>query len=70
MTQELDVQNLDLKQIKKIYNDANQNNVFLNQYTLLDVEDGKKKVFASLMQKYNYKNSNKIQKFVDGTALA
>lgn len=70
MTQELDVQNLDLKQIKKIYNDANQNNVFLNQYTLLDVEEGKKKVFTSLMQKYNYKNSNKIQEFVDGTALA
>lgn len=69
MTQELDVQNLDLKQIKKLYNDANQNNIFLNQYTLLDVEEGKKKVFTLLMQKYSYKNSDKIQEFVDGTAL-
>ena len=69
MAQELDIQNYDLKAIQKLYNDANKNNTFLNQYTLLDVEDCKKKVFMQLMQKYDYKQPEYIQTFVDATAI-
>ena len=68
MAQELDIQNYDLKSIQKLYNSVNQSNTFLNQYTLLDVEECKKKVFLYLMQQYQYKNPDTVQRFVDATA--
>ena len=68
MAQELDIQNYDLKSIQKLYNSVNQSNTFLNQYTLLDVEECKKKVFLHLMQQYQYKNPDTVQRFVDATA--
>lgn len=69
MTQELNMDNHNLKTIKKIYNESTNGNTFLNSYTLLDVEDGKKHLFSYLMKKYNYKNSDYIQDFVEKSAL-
>lgn len=69
MTQELNMDNHNLKTIKKLYNDSTDGNTFLNAYTLLDVEDGKKRLFSHLMKKYNYKNSEYIQDFVEKSSL-
>tara|TARA_A100001011_G_scaffold7283_1_gene8374 strand:+ start:4606 stop:6033 length:1428 start_codon:yes stop_codon:yes gene_type:complete len=69
MTQELNMDNHNLKSIKKLYNDSMNSNVFLNTYTMIDVEDGKKHLFSYLMKKYNYKNSEYIQDFVDNSAI-
>lgn len=69
MTQELNIDNYDLKSIKKLYNTSMDNNMFLNSYTLLDVESGKKKTFTYLMKKYNYRQPQYIQSFVDSTAM-
>ena len=69
MTQELNMDNHNLKTIKKMYNDSTNSNTFLNNYTMLDVEDGKKNVFSYLMKKYNYKNSDYIQEFVEKSSL-
>lgn len=68
MTQELDINQYDIKGIQKLYNQICQNNIFLNTYTLSDVEEAKKKVFFVLMRKHNYKNENYIQTFVDDSA--
>lgn len=68
MTQELDASQYDIKAIQKMYNEASNSNMFLNQYTLLDVEECKKKLFLSLMKRYNYTNQPYIQTFVDETA--
>ncbi len=68
MTQELDASQYDIKRIQKMYNQASNSNMFLNQYTLLDVEECKKKLFLSLMKRYNYTNQTYIQTFVDETA--
>lgn len=68
MTQELDIQNYDLKSIQKIYNQVSSSNLFLNDYTLLDVEEIKKKVHMYFLQKYNHKHIDYIQSFVDATA--
>lgn len=69
MTQELNMDNHNLKTIKKLYNDSTNSNTFLNTYTMLDVEDGKKNVFSYLMKKYNYKNANYVQEFVEKSSL-
>ena len=50
MTQELSMDNHNLKTIKKLYNDSTNGNTFLNAYTMLDVEDGKKHLFSYLMK--------------------
>lgn len=68
MTQELDIQNYDLKSIQKLYNQTNQSNTFLNEYTLLDVEEGKKRVLVHLLQRYNHKGQDYIQAFVEATS--
>lgn len=65
MTQELDINNYDLKALKKVFNHHAGCNNFLNQYTLLDVEESKKKVYLALMKKYNYQNEEYISKFVE-----
>ena len=69
MTQELNMDNHNLKTIKKIYNESTKTNTFLNSYTLLDVEDGKKHLFSHLMNKYNFKNANYIEDFVEKSSL-
>ena len=69
MTQELSIDNHNLKTIKKLYNDCTNSNTFLNTYTMIDVESGKKQVFSSLMKKYNYKNPDYIQDFVEKSSL-
>ena len=61
--------NHNLKTIKKIYNESTKTNTFLNSYTLLDVEDGKKHLFSHLMNKYNFKNANYIEDFVEKSSL-
>ena len=68
MSQELDINQYDIKGIQKLYNQICNNNIFLNTYTLSDVEESKKKVFFVLMKKYNYKNESYIQTFVDDSA--
>lgn len=68
MTQELDIQNYDLKSIQKLYNQTNQSNTFLNEYTLLDVEEGKKRVLVHLLQRYKHKGQDYIQAFVEATS--
>ena len=65
MTQELDINNYDLKALKKVFNHHAGCNNFLNQYTLLDVEESKKKGYLELMKKYNYQNEEYISKFVE-----
>lgn len=69
MTQELNIENHNLKSVKKLYNDSTKSNIFLNTYTMLDVEDGKKHLFTYLMKKYNYRNSEYIQEFVEKSSL-
>ena len=69
MTQELNIDNHNLKTIKKLYNDSTNSNTFLNTYTMMDVESGKKQVFSGLMKKYNYKNADYIQDFVEKASL-
>lgn len=69
MTQELNIDNHNLKTIKKLYNDSTNSNTFLNTYTMIDVETGKKNVFSGLMKKYNYKNASYIEDFVEKTSL-
>lgn len=70
MTEELDIQKHDLKSIQKLYSTVCSQNTFLNQYTLLDVEEGKKKVYHSLLKKHNYQKDKDImiQQFVDASA--
>lgn len=68
MNSELNIENYDLKSIKKLYNDVNDCNTFLNQYTLLDVEESKKRVYLYLMKQNNYQNESFVQSFVDNTA--
>jgi hypothetical protein len=68
MTQELDVLNYTCTDIKKMYNDAHGSNIFLNQYTLLDVEEAKKKLYIVLLRKYDYKNKDKINSFIEGSS--
>lgn len=69
MTQELNLDNHTLKSIKKLYNDSSKSNIFLNTFTMQDVEDGKKHVFSYLMKKYNYKNADYITEFVESSSL-
>ncbi len=68
MNQELNLDNYDIRAIKKIYNDAVGTNIFLNQFTLLDVEDAKKKLTFHLSRKYNYSNLPIINQFVDNSS--
>lgn len=68
MTQELNIDNYDLLKIKKIYNSSCNTNHFLNSFTLMDVEEGKKKLYLELIKKYNSKNLSYIEKFVNETA--
>ena len=69
MTQELNIENHNLKSVKKLYNESTKSNIFLNTYTLLDVEEGKKHLFTYLMKKYNFRNSDYIQDFVEKSSL-
>ena len=65
MSQELSIDNYDLRSVKKMYNNACKSNTFLNQYTLLDVEDGKKRLYLDLVRKYNNSNIEYIERFIE-----
>lgn len=69
MTQDLNIENFDLKTIQKLYNSSTKSNLFLNRYTMLDVESGKKKTYTYLLRKYNNNKPEYIQKFVELTAV-
>jgi len=69
MTQELNIDNHSLKTIKKLYNDSTDSNIFLNTYTMIDIEDGKKHLFSYLLKKYNFKHSEYIKEFVEASSL-
>ena len=68
ITQELNIENYDLKSIQNMFSNSTDNNIFYNQYTLLDVEDAKKKVYLVLLRKYNYENKEVIQNFIDNAS--
>ena len=68
MSQELNMDNHDLRSIKKLYNSVLDSNLFLNEYTLLDVEESKKRLYLELMRKYENSNPNYIQKFIEDSS--
>ena len=67
-SQQLDINNYDIKMVKKLFCDATQKNTFYNEYTLIDVEEAKKAVYMDILRKYNYDNKEVIQLFVSGAA--
>ena len=69
MTQELSIENYDLKSVKKLYNDSTGENTFLNSYTMLDIDEAKKKTYLYLLKRYNYQNPEYIQGFIESSAL-
>lgn len=68
MSQELNINNYDIVKIKKLYNHCCNTNHFLNTFTLMDVEEGKKKVYLELSKKYDHRNMDYIEKFVNDTS--
>ena len=68
MTQELSLDNHNIKTIKKMYNDSINSNIFFNTYTMMDVDMAKQKLFQKLLLKYNYKNTDYIEKFIENTS--
>ena len=64
MTQELNIDNHTIKSIKKLFCNSCNTNVFYNSYTLVDVEECKKKVYLHLLRKYNYESKEYIQSFI------
>ena len=68
MTQELNLDNHNIKSLKKMYNDAIQSNLFFNTYTLMDVENAKQKLYSKLLLKYYYKNSEYIERFIEDSS--
>lgn len=68
MTQELSIDNHNIKSLKKMYNDAIQSNLFFNTYTLMDVENAKQKLYSKLLLKYNYRNSEYIERFIEDSS--
>lgn len=68
MTQELNIENHSIKSIKKLFCNCCNNNLYYNAYTLVDVEEGKKKVYLHLLRKYNYESKDYIQSFINQAA--
>ena len=68
ISQELNIENYDIKSIKKLFNQSCNHNNFLNTYTLLDVEEGKKRLYLDLLRKYNYQHKDYIQGFIDNAS--
>ena len=68
MNQELNIENYTSNKLKKLFNEANGSNTFLNSYTLLDIEEGKKRLYVKLLQKYNYTNKELIESFVENAS--
>ena len=68
VSQELDINNYDIKSVKKMFCDATQTNTFYNQYTLLDVEDAKKVVYMNIIRKYNFENKDAVEAFVNNAS--
>lgn len=68
MTQELNIENHSIKSIKKLFCNCCNNNLYYNAYTLVDVEEGKKKVYLHLLRKYNYESKEYIQSFINQAA--
>tara|TARA_Y100000768_G_C23991185_1_gene693375 strand:+ start:13493 stop:14869 length:1377 start_codon:yes stop_codon:yes gene_type:complete len=68
MTQELSIDNHNIKSLKKMYNDSIQSNLFFNTYTLMDVENAKQKLYSKLLLKYNYKNTHYIERFIEDSS--
>lgn len=68
MTQELNIDNYGIVDLQKLFSTITQNNIFYNSYTLMDVEEAKKKVYLELLRKYNYQHKETIQSFIDSAA--
>ncbi len=68
MTQELSIDNHNIKSLKKMYNDSIQSNLFFNTYTLMDVENAKQKLYSKLLLKYNYRNTDYIERFIEDSS--
>ena len=68
MTQELSLDNHNIKSLKKMYNESINSNIFFNTYTLMDVEMAKQKLYQKLLLKYNYRNTDYIERFIDDSS--
>ena len=68
MTQELSLDNHNIKSLKKMYNESINSNIFFNTYTLMDVEMAKQKLYQKLLLKYNYRNTDYIERFINDSS--
>ena len=63
MHQQLNIEQYDIKTIKKMFCLASDTNIFYNEYTLMDVEEAKKAVYLDLLRKNNLDNKGGRSKF-------
>lgn len=64
----LNVDQYTVVQLKKLFNECGSNVNFFNEFTMQDVEDGKKRLFFKLNQKY-HGSKTQIQHFLDSAAM-
>ena len=64
----LDIEQYSIVQIKKLFNDCGSNVNFFNEFTLQDVEDGKKRLFFKLGQRFQ-SSKRVIQAFLDSASM-
>ena len=68
INQKLNIEQYDIKMIKKMFCLASDTNIFYNEYTLMDVEEAKKAVYLDLLRKNNLENKEAVQTFVTEAA--
>lgn len=64
----LDIEQYSIVQIKKLFNDCGSNVNFFNEFTMQDVEDGKKRLFFKLGQRFQ-SSKRVIQAFLDSASM-
>jgi hypothetical protein len=64
----LNVDQYTVVQLKKLFNESGLNVNFFNEFTMQDVEDGKKRLFFKLNQKY-HGSKTQIQSFLDQASV-
>ena len=64
----LDVERYSVVQLKKLFNECGSNVNFFNEFTMQDVEDGKKRLFFKLGQRFNSSHKS-IQMFLDDASM-
>ena len=64
----LDVERYSVVQLKKLFNECGSNVNFFNEFTMQDVEDGKKRLFFKLGQRFDSSHKS-IQMFLDDASM-